>query len=251
MSKEFEELKIENQLLKEAKEKDKQELNSAIQQIDDLAVKNISICGQLHELRANMMSCVKNTTILSQVESSEEMMRYYTGLNSLELFNGTFEALLPALKNDPRFKIELKEQYLMTLMKLRLNLSNKDIGYRFGVSPSTVCRYIDKFVNVMFVRLPPVLLRWPDEEASQFTMPLSFKTNNPNCTCVIDCFKTNCEMHGYLVAKLSLYSKYKSHHTGKSYRHHSPGSHLFHFQRLRRTSYRCRNCEGLGHAEIS
>ena len=103
----------------------------------------------------------------------------------------------------------------MTLMKLRLNLSNKDIGYRFGVSPSTVCRYIDKFVNVMFVRLPPVLLRWPDEEASQFTMPLSFKTNYPNCTCVIDCFETNCEMHGYLVAKLSLYSKNKSHHTGK------------------------------------
>ena len=67
----------------------------------------------------------------------------------------------------------------------------------------------------MFVRLPPVLLRWPDEEASQFTMPLSFKTNYPNCTCVIDCFETNCEMHGYLVAKLSLYSKYKSHHTGK------------------------------------
>ena len=96
MSKEFEELKIENQLLKKAKEKDKQELNSAIQQIDDLAVKNISICGQLHELRANMQSCVKNTTILSQVESSEEMMRYYTGLNSLELFNGTFDALLPA-----------------------------------------------------------------------------------------------------------------------------------------------------------
>jgi len=54
--------------------------------------------------------------------------------------------------------------------------------------------------------------RW---EASHFTMPLPFKTNLPKCTCILDCFEVNCEMHGWLLAKISLYSKYKSHHTGK------------------------------------
>lgn len=54
LSKEFEEFKIEKQLLKEAREKDKQELDCAIQLIDDLAEKNSSISGQLDELRANI-----------------------------------------------------------------------------------------------------------------------------------------------------------------------------------------------------
>jgi hypothetical protein len=100
-------------------------------------------------------------------------------------------------------------------MKLRLNLSTTDLGYRFEVSRVTACKYIEKFITVMFVRLPPVLLRFPDKEASEYTMPLSFRANYPKCTCIIDCFETNCEMHGFLLAKISLFSKYKSHHTCK------------------------------------
>ena len=154
-------------------------------------------------------------TLLTQLKQSEEMTRFYTGLNSFDLFLGIFNALLPALIDDKRFKISLQEQFLMTLMKLRLNLSTTDLAYRFGVSRVTACRYIEKFVTVMFVRLPPVLLRFPEQKASEFTMPLSFRTNYPKCTCIIDCFETNCEMHGYLLAKISLFSKYKMHHTGK------------------------------------
>lgn len=103
----------------------------------------------------------------------------------------------------------------MTLMKFRLNLDVTDMAYRFGVSRTSACKYIEKFITVMYVRLPPVVLRWPEEEASQFTMPLPFRSQFEDCTCIIDCFEVNCEMSSRLIVKISLYSKYKSHHTGK------------------------------------
>ncbi len=59
----------------------------------------------------------------------------------------------------------------MTMMKLRLNLATTDLAYRFTVSRTTACKYIDKFITVIAVRLPPALLRWPNKEASEFTMP--------------------------------------------------------------------------------
>ena len=105
--------------------------------------------------------------LLTQLKQSEEMTRFYTGLNSFDLFLGIFNALLPALIDDKRFKISLQEQFLMTLMKLRLNLSTTDLAYRFGVSRVTACRYIEKFVTVMFVRLPPVLIFLPKYPFSQ------------------------------------------------------------------------------------
>ena len=47
----------------------------------------------------------------------------------------------------------------MVLMTLHLNLGAQDIAYRFGVSQSTVLRYFNKWINVMFVCLQP-LVKW-------------------------------------------------------------------------------------------
>jgi hypothetical protein len=100
-------------------------------------------------------------------------------------------------------------------MKLRLNLGNRDLGYRFGVAKSTVGYYIEKIITVMHVRLTPALLLWPDKEALMETMPLSFRVHYPKCVAIIDCFEIFCEMHSNIVDKASCYSNYKSHHTAK------------------------------------
>lgn len=129
--------------------------------------------------------------------------------------NSIFKAILPALPDDPRFKISLLEQFILVLMKLRLNLRQRDLAYRFGISKESVGRYIEKFVNVMFVRLPDSLLLWPDREALIKTMPLSFKEEFPNCISIIDCFEVKSEIPGDLKDKASCYSRYKSSHTTK------------------------------------
>ena len=97
------------------------------------------------------------------------MTLYYTGyVNNFDLLSDIFYALHPALYDDPRFSISLKEQFILTLMKLRLNLGNNDLAYRFDIHPTTVKRYIEKFMDVMYVRLPPVLLLWPENKGFFF-----------------------------------------------------------------------------------
>ena len=126
-----------------------------------------------------------------------------------------FSALEPALTQDPRFKLSLMEQFVLTLMKLRLNLCRKDLAYRFNISKTTVTNYIEKFINIMHVRLPAALLVWPDREALVKTMPLSFRTNYPNCITILDCFEVRCDICSNIVDKASCYSSYKACHICK------------------------------------
>lgn len=180
--------------------------------IEELSGKHISSSRKLH---AALEELKLTHTMANKLENSKEMTLYYTGLSSFELLKHLYSALEPALHNDPRFKISLFEQFILTLMKLRLNLGNRDLGYRFKLSKDTVRRYIEKFIIVMHVRLPAALLVWPEKEALMKTMPIPFRTHYPNCVSIIDCFEINCEMHSNMIDKSSCYSQYKSHHTTK------------------------------------
>jgi len=68
--------------------------------------------------------------------------KYYTGLPSYELLQVIFGLViigLPAsFQNGP---CSVFQQFLIVLIKLRLNLGYQDLGYRFGVHYSTVSRY--------------------------------------------------------------------------------------------------------------
>jgi hypothetical protein len=134
------------------------------------------------------------------------MTLFYTRLNTLKLLSGIFQSLKPALWSDPRFALTLEEQFLVTLMKLRLNLSRKDIAYRFKISINTVTTYIEKFVNAMFIRLPIVLLREPDREAASKTLPLSFREQYPNVNYIIDCTELKYETPSDRIDAVSCYS---------------------------------------------
>ena len=76
----------------------------------------------------------------------------------------------------------------MVLMTLRLNLGAQDIAYRFGVSQSTVLRYFNKWINVMFVCLQP-LVKWPGHDELRKALPMEFRDDFQECTVIIDCFE--------------------------------------------------------------
>jgi len=80
--------------------------------------------------------------------------KYYTGLPSNELLKTVFSfvtiGLPECFKNGP---CSVFQQFVMVLMKLRLNLGCQDLGYQFGVHYSTVSRYFDKWLDVLYNRL--------------------------------------------------------------------------------------------------
>jgi hypothetical protein len=67
------------------------------------------------------------------------------------------------------------EQFLLVLMRLRLNLSEQDLAYRFNISQGSVSNHLRLWIDVMFVRLGSVLMLWPTPESLLNSTPNSFQ----------------------------------------------------------------------------
>ena len=81
------------------------------------------------------------------------------------------------------------QDFILRLMKLKLNMPIQDLAYRFRISLSTVSRIFWAWMVVFSVRLAP-LLRWPEREDLWRTMPRCFQAIFGNrTTVIIDCFE--------------------------------------------------------------
>ena len=85
------------------------------------------------------------------------------------------------------------------MIKLRINTPVEDLGYRFGISTSTLS-VILKWLQQMDVRLRD-LIYWPDREALQKTMPVCFQESfGKKVAIIIDCFEIPVEKPSNLEA---------------------------------------------------
>ncbi len=89
-------------------------------------------------------------------------MKYYTGLPNYKTLMAVFNYVTRTLYKDVGYNsLSLFQQFIITLIKLRLNLGDQDIAYWFKVNQSTVARYIQKWIDILYIRLNP-LIQWPD-----------------------------------------------------------------------------------------
>ena len=106
-------------------------------------------------------------------KGSEKVLRFYTGISSFTVLMALFRLVSVAVPEGGAAKLSQFDNFILTLMKLRLNASNYDLGFRFGVSESTVSRAFAKWIEAMDIRLSS-LITWPDRESIQKTMPFCF-----------------------------------------------------------------------------
>ena len=96
-----------------------------------------------------------------------------------------------------------------------LNLNTYDLACRFGVSEATVSRVFSRWIEAMDTRLS-FLIKWPDRESLQRTMPFCFCCNyGLKVTSIIDCFEIFIERPSNLLAKNCTWSQYKHYNTAK------------------------------------
>lgn len=113
--------------------------------------------------------------------------------------------------------ISYEDQLLCTLLKLKQNSTDEDIGFRFGVSRKTVNNIFMTFLNVMYITLFEnlVAVKMPSLIANQKYLPDSFK-EFPCCRIVIDCTEIKVDTpRSDLKALSETYSNYKSNYTSK------------------------------------
>ena len=77
---------------------------------------------------------------------------------------------------------------MMVLMKLRLNLGDQDLAYRFQVTQSTVSRYFNRWLDVLYTCLS-CLITWPGRDQLMKTMPMEFRKHFRKCVVIVDCFE--------------------------------------------------------------
>ena len=145
---------------------------------------------------------------------SDDKVRFYTGLPSYQVFVATFNHVAPHMSRHTQ-GLDPFQEFVLVLIKLRLNVPFKDLAYRFLVSVPTVSRIFFSWMNTMDYRLRP-LVHWPERENLCKTMPMCFKYAFGNkVTVIIDCFEVFIEKPTNLLARAQTFSSYKHHNTIK------------------------------------
>lgn len=108
----------------------------------------------------------------------------------------------------------MRDQILMTLIKLKLNCVLGDLGRQFHVSQSVASKVISFWIDKMEEVLRPLII-WLPKETIKATMPATFKKCFSNTTCVIDCTESLLQKMKNLDSRGESYSHYYSHNTIK------------------------------------
>ena len=150
-------------------------------------------------------------------KGDNEKVLFYTGLPKWSLLLCLFDFLKnssPELKSS-RGILSPFQKVLLGLIRMRLNLSGRDLGYRFGgISEATVSRTFLHVVDALYHRLKPLII-WPDRDVLRKTLPMDFRKHCPNCVVIIDCFEIFLDRPFNPLARAQTFSSYKHHNTVK------------------------------------
>ena len=145
---------------------------------------------------------------------ADEKVRFYTGLPSYEVLNVVFEHVSPHVTRRTQ-SLDRFQEFVLVLIKLRLNVPFQDLAYRFNISLTTVSRIFSSWMVVMDAKLS-TLVFWPEREQLWNTMPICFQyAFGKKVTVVIDCFEVFIEWPSNLLARAQTFSSYKHHNTIK------------------------------------
>ena len=176
-----------------------------------------------------------SSSTLSTVLKNDRKVKLYTGIPSVEAFNDIFAVIQTKVKKMRHWKgpkrvcnplrhrrvvstlrkLSLKEEFVLTLMKLRLGLLLEDLADRFGISPTLASNIFTTWVKVMSQTLGSLVFN-PPKEVVRANLPPTFKTNKyQNVRHIIDCTEVFLEKPANLAVASKTWSDYKHHHTGK------------------------------------
>lgn len=167
---------------------------------------------------------------------TDEGVRFYTGLPNVNILDAIWDLIKPAAlrmrswsektpakrgkigtnrrnKAGVTRKLTLFDQFIMTLVRLRLGYLEQDLAYHYGVNKSTVSRILSTWVKFLSRALAP-MVRVPPNENIRAAMPDAF-LRTPKVTHIIDCTEIFIERSKDPEVQAMTWSNYKHHNTVK------------------------------------
>ncbi|KAF4524901.1 hypothetical protein B566_EDAN018071, partial [Ephemera danica] len=174
---------------------------------------NQNLRGELKDVKGEMINLEEVNT--ERLKTDVKYLNFFTGLPNYSIFMIIFNLCEQFIASNHRNSVSKVTEFFMVLMKLRLNPSFTDLGYRFNISETTASRIFKRWIHVMSVRLSP-FIKWPSRENLRDTMPLSFRAKfGTKVAIIIDCFEIFIENPTSLFARAVTWSSYKNHTTAK------------------------------------
>ncbi|XP_065902324.1 uncharacterized protein [Dysidea avara] len=144
----------------------------------------------------------------------DSIVSFYIGLPNLKVLKAIFNHVCITLPGERSAQCKLRtfQEFMVVMLKLRINPPFVDLSYQFNVSPSTVSRILLKWITQMDIRLKGLII-WPEREK---TMPNCFRLSfGKKVAIVIDCFEIFLKRPSNLKARSSTWSNYKHRNTAK------------------------------------
>ncbi|XP_026866705.1 THAP domain-containing protein 1 isoform X1 [Electrophorus electricus] len=146
------------------------DITSLHEQIKSLNAECQSLRDKVHKLESEL----KHLTLDSS-QFDDSKMKFFTGLPNLHTFMLLFSYVSSVLPVAAKQSLKPTQELLLTLMKLRLNLSEELLGHLFRIHQSTVSRIFRRWIYVMENRLDP-LISCPEREDLIRNLPRCFLT---------------------------------------------------------------------------
>lgn len=143
-----------------------------------------------------------------------DKVSFYTGLPNFNVLKLVFNLVEDYMVSSSKI-LSKEEEFMICIVKLRMNYLFKDIAYHLNVSVGTVHKAFHNTLDVLYTRLH-FLVRWPTREALRMSMPQCFRKDfGEKVVVVMDCFELFTERPSGAINKVYTYSNYKHHQTIK------------------------------------
>lgn len=86
-------------------------------------------------------------------QNDDKLTKFYTGLPKYGLAKAVFDLVKDLVPYSSRNTLPQFDEFIVMLLRLRLNATQQDLAYRFNASESTVSWIIVKWIDGLYVRL--------------------------------------------------------------------------------------------------
>ena len=206
-------------------------------QVESLREENLKLREELDGLRKAESMCRCKKPLHQQLFKSDGDVKFYTGIASFSLFTKLHEKISPFVRQlwkgpkvtstkikrkfrqsvpnrmGPSRKLHDFDQFLLMLMKIRLNMQMHDLADRFNISTSLCSSLFTSWSKAAAMVLGSVVFM-PDQGRINETKPRRFSAVK-NLNCIIDCSEIFTETPKDHRIQRLLWSSYKHHNTLK------------------------------------
>jgi hypothetical protein len=203
----------------------------------ELKHKILQLNNKIHSLevmvkKQKQESCSQVNNIIK----SDADVNFFTGLENIALFYKLHDYIMPYVnrrwrglkvvstrvkrmfhsspkKFGPPRKLQSQDEFLLTLMKLRLGLLNYDLSSRFKISLTLCSQIFHSWLSAMHKTLGQIVY-WPSKEDIIATKPARYR-HLPDLRAIIDCSEIFIETPKDLDLQSITWSDYKHHNTLK------------------------------------